>query len=443
MRWYNRRVRTLLAGLLLLSSHGLAADPALVARLVAKLQAIPLVDSHTHLPDPRTFMNGFKDRKYDVVALLGGSSYVSEFTSGNSWDEVKKSLSVNAHHAYVRPYLEAFRDLYGLAPGAELNDTNWKAVGDRMDAAHRTPGWYDEVLRKRANISHLVWMNSEHRGQSEMPDAKFHPIWNIDGFVFVTEPDKKKSWPLDRLKEAWKTRIGSLRDMESLIDREIDAFFARGGVSLKSTAAYFRALDFNDAVTRQTADPLFTKVSRKQTLSKTQKKDLEDYLMTRVLTACARGKKPFQFHTGNQQNWNTVANSSPLGLNSLLTSGRWWDVKFVLLHASYPYVEEGIMLARQYGNCYLDFAWAALYSPAAAKRSLHEAIDLLAGNQLMFGTDCANLEETYGTAKFTRRILAEVLAEKIESGYLTEGPALAIARRILHTNAMELYGLKD
>ncbi len=437
-------MKTLLAALVLLAGPpGFAADAALVARLAAKLQQIPLVDSHTHLPDPRTFMKAYADRPYDVVALLGGSTYVSEFTSGSTWDEVKKSLSINAHHAYVRPILEAFRDLYGLGPNAELDDTNWKAVGARMDAAHRSSTWYDEVLRKRANVSHLVWMNSDHRGQSEMPDARYHPIWNIDGLVYITEPDKKKSWPLDGLKESWKVRLRTLRDLEALIDREIDAFFARGGVSLKSTSAYFRALDFDDTVTRQTAEPLFNKVARKQAVSKVQKKALEDYLMTRVLTACARGKKPFQFHTGNQQNWNTVANSNPVALNPLLTSGRWWDVKFVLLHASYPYVEEGIMLARQYGNCYLDFAWAALYSPAAAKRALHDAIDLLAGHQLMFGTDCANLEETYGTAKFTRRILAEVLAEKIESGYLTEGPALAIARRILNTNAMELYGLKD
>jgi hypothetical protein len=47
----------------------------------------------------------------------------------------------------------------------------------------------------------------------------------------------------------------------------------------------------------------------------------------------------------------------------------------------------------------------------------------------------------YGTVKFTRRILAEVLAEKVERGFLTEQVALQIARRILYTNALELYGL--
>ena len=83
----------------------------------------------------------------------------------------------------------------------------------------------------------------------------------------------------------------------------------------------------------------------------------------------------------------------------------------------------------------------ALFSPAAAKRALGDAIDMLDGRHLMFGTDSANLEEMYGTVKFTRRLLAEVLAEKVESGFLTEKAALQISRRILYENAVELYGL--
>jgi predicted TIM-barrel fold metal-dependent hydrolase len=101
------------------------------------------------------------------------------------------------------------------------------------------------------------------------------------------------------------------------------------------------------------------------------------------------------------------------------------------------------MLARYFGNCYLDLAWMVLFSPSAAKRTLAEAMDIVPIDRLMMGTDTANLEEMYGTVKFTRRVLAEVLAEKVAGGYLTEVAALSAARRILHDNAMELYGLKD
>ena len=72
-----------------------------------------------------------------------------------------------------------------------------------------------------------------------------------------------------------------------------------------------------------------------------------------------------------------------------------------------------------------------------------EALDIIPAGRLMMGTDTANLEEMYGTIKFTRRVLANALAKKVFNGYLTEEVALDSARRALSTNAMELYGLKD
>jgi len=412
-------------------------------RLEAAIALIPYVDTHTHLPDPRKFREQFKTAKYDVTWLLGQGTYVAEFTSGSTWDEVKANLAVNAQHPYYRVIREAFQDLYGLPPGGELTDESARSVSGRMDAAHRDPGWSDEVLRKRANVAHLVWIEGG-RADSPMPAAWYHPVWNIDGLVFVAgRDDKTKVWRLDEVRKRFGVKVNTLGGMEKLIASEIDGFFARGGVALKSTAAYYRPLDFDDTVPRARADRAFAKAVRHESLTGAERKAVEDWLMTRVLTAAAKNKKPIQFHTGNQQSWNTVANSNPLGLNRLLVTGKWWDVKFVVLHGGYPYTREAITMTRYFGNCYLDLAWMVLFSPAAAKSALAEAIDIIPSGQLVIGTDTANLEEFYGTLKFTRRVLAEVLAEKVAGGFLTESVALDVARRVLHDNAMALYGLKD
>jgi len=42
--------------------------------------------------------------------------------------------------------------------------------------------------------------------------------------------------------------------------------------------------------------------------------------MCKVLDVLAEHQWPIQFHTGNQQNWNMVAKSNPLGLNSLTSA---------------------------------------------------------------------------------------------------------------------------
>jgi predicted TIM-barrel fold metal-dependent hydrolase len=278
-------------------------------------------------------------------------------------------------------------------------------------------------------------------------------MWNIDGsFVYLEGretrkgPDGKKSdtgnWNVDNMQDHFKVKLKGLKDMEVLIQKEIEAYFARGGVGLKSTTAYYRTLEFDQNVPQAQAEQLFAKVLRHEKLDAKGSKQLQDYLMCKVLDVMALHRWPIQFHTGNQQNWNVVANSNPLGLNSLFESGRFSNARIIILHGGYPYTGEAITMVRYFKpTAYLDLAWMSLFSPAAAKQALSEAIDMLDGTQLMFGTDAANLEEMYGVSKFTRRILAEVLAEKIESGFLSEAPALRIARRILYTNAVELYGL--
>jgi len=422
-------------------------DDAIEERILSCLNAMPYVDTHNHVPDPRGFEKAFKDSKCDPVWLLGSGTYVAEFTSGSSWDEVKKGIELYGNHPYYRVILEAFRDLYGLKPDEELNDGNIKAVSEKMDAAHRggNEKWYEEVLRKRAKLTHVIWLEGGNRPQSEMPAPWFHPAWNIDGaFVFLTGQDKKsKEWNIDAARKALGAKLKNLAEMEKVISSKIDDFFAKGGVAIKSTAAYFRTLDFDDSVPRPKASRLFAKVARHQELGEADQRALEDYLMTQVLTAVAKNKKPMQFHTGNQQNWNMLAMSSPVGLNRLLYTGKFWDVKFVVLHGGYPYTREAITMTRYYGNCYLDLAWMVLFSPDAAKSALAEALDIVPADRLTIGSDTANLEEMYGTIKFTRRVLAQVLAEKVEGGFMTEEVALRLAERIMYKNAMELYGLKD
>ncbi|HEY3236682.1 MAG TPA: amidohydrolase family protein [Polyangiaceae bacterium] len=422
---------------------GLTSLSPLASELEQELKRMPYVDTHSHVPSPDDVKKSLgQSGRYDVVRLLGATTYVAEFIYGETWQEIQQQLKVNAHHAYLRPILEALRDLYGLGPEEELNDSNVEQISSRMDQAHRDPGWYEKVL-ERANIAHVIWLQNQPRRQSDMPSRRVHPMWNTDAFIFITGREKKDGpWSVDAVHSSFQAKVRNIADHEELMFQEIKKFFSGGGVGLKSTAAYFRSLDFQDDVPAQKAGQLFTRVLDHQELKPPDRKALEDYLMTRLLSMVAELQRPIQFHTGNQQNWNVVGNSNPLGLNNLLFSGRYYGAKFVFLHGGYPYTQESIMLVRYYGNAYLDLAWMALFSPAAAKRSLHDAIDMIDGRRITFGTDCANLEEQYGTAKYTRRILAEVLAEKISSRYLTKPVALAIGERILSTNAMELYELK-
>ena len=59
----------------------------------------------------------------------------------------------------------------------------------------------------------------------------------------------------------------------------------------------------------------------------------------------------------------------------------------------------------------------------------------------VFGGDNWHVEETYGAMTLARRILGEVLEEKVRGGYFTEADATRLASKILSDNASILFRL--
>ena len=59
---------------------------------------------------------------------------------------------------------------------------------------------------------------------------------------------------------------------------------------------------------------------------------------------------------------------------------------------------------------------------------------------MMLGGDNWHAEETYGAFKTARRVLVEVLEEKVATGYFEESDAQRLARKILYDNAAAFFG---
>lgn len=378
-----RSSRALAGGLLLLVAlwplPASGADQKLVDELLIEIAKMPMVDSHSHVPLPMQDAEKLRDPafRFDVSWLLGDATYVGEFLYGKDWAETKKMLAMNSQHAYYRPIRQALVDLYGLDPKEELSDENVADISTRMAAKRRdTESWYGEVYR-RAGVRHVIWLEG-HPGIDTAPDNQslqignpgnalpyttYHAMWNVDSaivFIATSLTDKEKQQTgfqsrIDQTESHFGINLRNLADMEGFIDRAITEFFRRGGVGLKSTAAYFRPLNFDIKVPREEAETLFTQVVARKVLPQDKRTRLEDYLMTKVLQKLNQLKKPIQFHTGNQQSWNLVANSNPLGLNRLLYDGDFSNVKFVILHGGYPFTQEAITMVRYYTQCLLGF----------------------------------------------------------------------------------------
>jgi hypothetical protein len=88
---------------------------------------------------------------------------------------------------------------------------------------------------------------------------------------------------------------------------------------------------------------------------------------------------------------------------------------------------------------WIDSVWLPTISYRMAKRAYHEWLDVVPSNRILWGADCNHAEGIYGATEVTRRAIAEVLAERVDSGDLRDEDAVRIGRQILRDNALALF----
>ncbi len=88
-------------------------------------------------------------------------------------------------------------------------------------------------------------------------------------------------------------------------------------------------------------------------------------------------------------------------------------------------------MGKNFANVYLDLCWLHIISPKVARDCLSEWIETVPSNKIMaFGGDLSYVEGAWTHAEMARENVARVLAEKVDSGYMTEDDAAALAEKL-------------
>jgi predicted TIM-barrel fold metal-dependent hydrolase len=237
--------------------------------------------------------------------------------------------------------------------------------------------------------------------------------------------------------------IHSLEDLVKAMRAALEGYIAEGTVAVKSALAYNRVLKY-DKVSRREAEVAFNRIASHlgEGLAWLEAKPLQDYMMHQVVRAAIEAGLPVQIHTGLQEgNENIITNANPTHLVNLFIEYK--EAKFDLFHGGYPYIHEWATLAKNFANVTADITWLPIISPEMARRLLHELIETVPGNKIMaFGGDALTVEMAYGHSVMARQLVARVLSEKVDEGYLSEDEAVVLARRMLKDNPASLYKLK-
>jgi len=287
-------------------------------------------------------------------------------------------------------------------------------------------------------------------------ESKLDSVFLDDGLL------PEKSLPLD-----WHGRFAAVRRVlrleyaAELLIRESDGWESGGFehfierflgaidppspevVAFKSIAAYRSGLRIDCEPGKPAARAAFDKF-RKAAGSKPVRlteKALIDYLLVHSLRVASRRSIPVQFHTGFGDSDLDLRLSNPLHLRPLLEDRQLRRAPIVLLHAGYPYVQEGGFLASVYPTVYLDFGLAVpLLSTAGMRHTLQQLLELAPYTKVMFSTDAHAIPELYYLgAKWGREALTGVLENAVAGSDLTALEAKHAGARILRENARELY----
>jgi glucuronate isomerase len=342
---------------------------------------------------------------------------------------------------YGRCMLIAARDLFGVD---DINERTYRTISERIANANRDPQWYNTVLKVKGGIDmSLLDDLATSNGEPLDFDPRFFRIITRMDYIVMADPHN-----LHTIEESTGMSISRLSDLENALGRAIDnamhqaSHIAQEGLAgIKCALAYLRPLAF-DQVPRPDAERAFDAVFSNSNLGEHQSpanKQLQDYMMHRLVEQCAEHHLPMQIHTGMQAgNWNHVAWANPALLSDLLD--RYQQVRFDVFHGGYPYLGEQATICKNNRNCYADLCWLHIISPSMARQHLHQLIDTVPGNKILgFGGDFMHVEGAYAHCRMARQITADVLADKVEEGELPEDHAVFLLERILHGNGNELF----
>lgn len=412
-------------------------------RIKAHLDATPAIDTHEHLP-PFDLIHGRveTDRGRGMTLhSLWQSSYYTWVNPLSPWPQSGKfdDWWTQARHdfdnaratSFYRYQLPAFTDLYAIDFDT-ITDDQARSLNVRIFENYRDPNWTYEVVTERANIELMVMDPYWNRLGFDLEYPFAVPTVNVTPFIRGVHPSDFSSTNDSPYVFAARQnlKLDTLDDYIAVIERIMIFGKSKGAVCLKTTTAYERTLDFAN-VSKERAEKAWGTPRAKS--APEDLKAFQDYIMWRIVELCVKLDLPFQIHTGHAR----IQGSNPMLLLDLIAANP--KTKFILFHGGYPWIGETGAIATRHKNVWIDSVWLPTISYTMGKRAYQEWLEVMGSNRILWGADAHHAEGIYAATEFTRRCLAEALAEKVERAELREDHALRIGTQILRDNALELF----
>ncbi|HOZ46930.1 MAG TPA: hypothetical protein PLO37_15465 [Candidatus Hydrogenedentes bacterium] len=430
------------------------------------LLGFPWLDPHTHLDAHHLSARGLDD-------ILLYHMSVSDLRAAGCPDGARLSEDRSEEEARARvsralPYVSKTRntsiawgvrmilaDLYNWS--APLTDANWPALHDLICARSRLADWPARILQK-ANIARLsteLWRGHDGRAdhlfdyalewtffsrtQRGEPDI---PLYELERAWSAVEPGRPIPVNFDRRAAAPPSQtIRSVEDVRRAVQHYCDLIpYGR----VVATATHLSTeIDYSDP----DDDAMSTALACRAHAGDAERDVYASYVTHRLLEELERrkaglvfqfslGAEPLPFETSSLLRQRTIGQVAEL-------VGRYPGVRFMCFLGNRAGNQGLCTLARELPNLSLAGYWWHNFFPGSIRQVMEERLDMLPLNkQIGFFSDAYCVEWTYAKAAMVRKILAQVLTDKVALGQYTMEDCVAIGRGILCESARDLLGMR-
>ncbi len=413
------------------------------------IESLPVISSHEHhFPDE--FHKGLTlerllENSYisTIASSTGKASLASrDYFKGSRGQKKGYSIPIEdpggrqefLEHCRYNSYFvwleKSLQKIYNFSE--PITPQNWDLVSCSIAQKHSNDQVHLEILKKVAGYQRVVldpfWEYGSDLGH---PDF-FSPTMRTDMFVTSFHPDAPDhdgNSPFHFYPEAPTDKFDDYLDfVENIFTRWRRA----GAVAMKSASAYDRSLQY-DQSDREAARQVFYRPP--VDVSPAERTAYENFMFHWFCQLCEKFEVPFQIHTG----LGKLSGSRPMLLEPVI---QWYpEIHFVLFHAGYPGYNEIAGLLHNHSNISVDMVWVPITSTSGAVQALHEYIEVAqSSTSIEWGGDAFTSEEAFGALLAWRHVVARVLSEKVDDGYMSLADAENMARKLMYENVARRYG---
>ncbi len=413
------------------------------------LDNIEIVDTHEHIQNPGDSSQFLLLNKVSYfpsdMASAGAPSFndllKEGFNDEKLWDQFGKYYNYSRATSYHEQFMNTLRILYDYnKPYLVKEDV--KPLYERMLANNyrNYDEWFANVY-KTGKFKTMILDQYWNHFNPYVDTTYFKLVCNINSIVMLVgeAAENKKVTSGKRLSELLNRQevtAASLDEYLSVVNSVLSIFKNAGAVCIKNTLAYSRTIYFED-VSYDEASALYEKQGE---LDRADKKKLEDFVFHHIIQQSVKLDMPIQIHTGYLAGNNSrLDNGQPMKLLNLFL--KYPKARFSLFHGGYPWTGDFVAIGKNFTNVYLDLVWLPQISKTEAIRTLHEMLDAVPYNKIMWGGDVSWIDDSIGSLELAKEVVATVLAERVDRGWMTEEMAIEIAGRIFRDNAIEFFEL--